>query len=232
MDLSLKFVAQNCLMVMPTFSILYNVFGYFFNPGQVLSLKRQLKLLQGHGLNVNIILVADDNFTWEDWEETQYAIQFMRDIYANVDVCIRKIRWQAIHATEAGGYATIDVDGEAHDLTDDWNGPNSGYLDVFVVRSMVGADGVSAVDGPCSKDDKDEMTGSVVSLNGIYDNSGNTFAHEIGHYLGLGHIEDTNNFIGGGPIGSDSEGASNQNTGIYDWQGDIMKKHCYVKHIC
>lgn len=232
MSLSLKNVASNCLGISPPFSVRRDVLGYFFYPRRRISLKRQLELCCEPGLNINVILVADENFSWQDWEETQYAIQFMRDIYANVNLCVRKIRWQAIHAADAGGYATIDSSSEAHDLTDDWNGPDGDYLDVFVVRSITHADGVSAVDGPCSKDDKDEMTGSVVSLNGSYDNSGNTFAHEIGHYLGLDHIEDNNNFIGGGPIGSPSEGASNQNTGIYNWQGTTMKKHCYVKDIC
>jgi len=225
MAISLKNVTQNCLGITPPLSVLRDVFGYFFPPGQTLSLKRQLELLSEPGFNINVILVADDNFTWQDWEETQYAIQFMRNIYANVNLCVRKIRWQGINAADAGSYATIDSGSEAHDLTDDWNGPDSGYLDVFVVRSMNGADGWSAVKGPCSKDDKDEMTGSVVSLNGVYDNSGNTFAHEIGHYLGLKHISDPNNFIG-------NNGGSNANTGIFAWQGTTMKKHCYVKDIC
>jgi hypothetical protein len=169
-------------------------------------------------------LVADETFTGQDWEETEYAIQFMRDIFAKVNLCVRKIRWSAIHTADAGGYAVINSSSEAHDLTNDWNG-SSGYLDVFVVRSMTHADGVSAVDGPCSKDDKDEMTGSVVSLNGSRDNSGNTFAHEVGHYLGLNHVSDANNFIG-------NNGASNAHTGIFDWQGNTMKSHCYVKDIC
>jgi Pregnancy-associated plasma protein-A len=68
------------------------------------------------------------------------------------------------------------------------------------------------------------MTGSVVSLNGSLANAGNTFAHEMGHYLGLSHIADADNFIGG-------NGSSNSNTHIHAWQGDSMKKHCFVFHV-
>ncbi len=225
MSISLKSIATSCLGITPPFSVLNHIFGYFFHPGQTLSLKRQLELCRGEGLNINVILVGDDDFDWDDWRKTQYAIQFMRAIYANVDLGVRKIRWQAIHSADAGAFITINSSAEAHDLTDDWNGPNGNYLDVFVVRLMTHADGVSAVDGPCSKDDKDEMTGSVVSLNGSDDNAGNTFAHEIAHYLGLQHVDDVNNFIG-------NNGASNAHVGISSWQGDVMKRHCYAKDIC
>lgn len=225
MPLSLRSIAQNCYGKTPPLSALNDIFGYFMPPGQELSLKRQLELSTGEALNVNVILVADENFTWTDLEETHSAIQFARDVYEQVDIGIRKIRWQAIHAADAGGYATINSSSEAHDLTDDWNGPNGGYLDVFIVRSMTHADGVSAVDGPCDKDDKNEMTGSVVSLNGSYSNSGNTFAHEVGHYLGLSHVASNTNFIG-------SNGASNSNTGITNSQGNTMKSHCYVTDTC
>ena len=184
-----------------------------------------LRLCSGKAFNINAILVGDENFTYEDWRKTHYSIQVMRDIFSQVDLGVRKIRWQAIHAADAGGYVTIDSGSEAHDLTDDWNGPDGNYLDLFIVRAMNGADGWSAVGGPCSKDDKDEMTGSVVSLNGSDDNSGNTFAHEIGHYLGLSHISDPENFIG-------NNGSSDSKTGITASQGSTMKNHCHVKDIC
>lgn len=189
-----------------------------------MSLKRQLELVKGESLGINLILVGVENFTPTDYEEIESAVQFMRDIYDDVDVGIRRVGWYQISAADAGSYTTINSGGEARDLTDDWNSPGGG-LDVFVVRSMIGADGWSAVDGPCSKDDKDEMTGSVVSLNGSFDNSGNTFAHEIGHYIGLDHVAAANNFIG-------NDGASNSNTAITAGQGTTMKSHCYVTKVC
>jgi Metallo-peptidase family M12B Reprolysin-like len=224
-NLSLRNVASNCLGLGGTFSVVRDVYGYpFGSPNRKLSLRTQLILDQGPTLDVNPILVAVENFTAADRAETQDAIQIAREIFGKVGLGIRKLNWQQITVASAGGYATIDSGGEAHDLTDDWNGPG-GALDLFVVRVMNGADGRSAVGGPCDKDDKDEMTGSVVSLNGDAANSGNTFAHEMGHYMGLDHIADTGNFIGG-------NGGSDSWTGIYAWQGDVMKKHCYVGDRC
>ena len=233
MSLSLKTIASDCLSLQPSFSVIRDVFGYIFGaPKRTMSLKRQLQLIKGPSLDINLILVGKENFDAhpEDFQEIQYGVQFTRDIYAKVDLGIRKINWQQISVADAGDYTTLDSE-DAHSLTRDFNGP-SGALDVFVVRTMTGASGRSAVDGTCSKDHIYEMTGSVVSLDGSFDFSGNTFAHEIGHYLGLNHIYDWDNFIGGGELDTDDEGASDANTGIYEWQGEEMKKHCYVKDIC
>lgn len=224
MAISLRDIASSCLGT-STPSVLNNVFGYHWPPSQTLSLKRQLELDKGEAININVILVAESTFTTADITKIQYAIQFMREIYDDVNIGIRKIRWQAISTSAAGSFATIDSGGEACDLTDDFNGPGSDHLDVFVVRRMNGADGWSAVNGPCSKDHSTDMTGSVVSLNGSNNNAGNTFAHEIAHYLKLKHISSSNNFIG-------NNGSSNSNTTITVSQGNKMKSHCYCKDKC
>jgi hypothetical protein len=173
----------------------------------------------GAALDANIILVGVENFTAVNQTKVGNSLQRARDIYAKVGLQIRTVTWWSISAAEAGANETIDSEAEASDLTSDWTVPNHA-LDLFVVRAMNGADGWSAVNGSCDKDSKG-MTGSVVSLNGSTANSGNTFAHEMGHYLGLSHIAETGNFIGG-------DGASNSWTGIHEWQGDQMAKHCFV----
>jgi hypothetical protein len=172
-----------------------------------------------HRVDVNVILVGHDVFTAADRAETDAALRIAHDIFAKVRLDLREAGRYGITAAEAGANLTIDNGSEASDLTSDWTVPNNA-LDLFVVRVMNGADGWSAVNGSCDKDAKG-MTGSVVSLNGSSANSGNTFAHEIGHYLGLSHIPDNGNFIGNG-------GSSNSFTGIYDWQGTVMKRHCFV----
>ncbi len=184
-----------------------------------LPLYRLLKRF-GAAVDVNVILVGVDNFTQADRTEVVGALNIARDIYAKVALQVRTVQWYGVSAADAGAFEIIDSSSEAHDLSNDWTVPNHA-IDLFVVRVMNGADGWSAVNGPCDKNDGKHMTGSVVSLNGPVANSGNTFAHEMGHYLGLNHIADIGNFIG-------NNGSSNSWTGIYGWQGATMVGHCFV----
>ena len=175
-----------------------------------------------HRIDVNVIRVGSDNWTAADIAELNGALAGAAAIFAKVRLELREVGRFVITAAEAGANEVIDSEAEAEDLTSDWTVANNA-LDLFVVRVMNGADGWSAVNGSCDKNSKG-MTGSVVSLNGSLANSSNTFAHEIGHYLGLEHIPDNGNFIG-------NNGSSDSFTGIYDWQGDTMKRHCFVRTI-
>jgi hypothetical protein len=171
-------------------------------------------------LSLNIIMVGIQGFTQADRTELTSALEIMRGIYSHVGILVEQVEWYEINLADAGSLAIIDNDSEAEDLTSDWSVPNDS-LDVFIVLTMNGgADGVSAINGSCDKDNKG-WSGAVISLNGNATNSGNTMAHEIGHYLGLDHVPDTGNFIGG-------NGGSNGWTGIFNWQGDIMKGHCFI----
>lgn len=234
-QISLKQVASDCMGLTPPFSVIHDFFGYIFGtPARRISLRNQMMRLRGPTYDVNVILVAPENFTAADEANTQYALQFTRDAYNAVGLGIRRLNWQQISAADAGGYATIGSGGEAHDLTDDWNGP-AGALDLFVVRVMNGAYGWSAVEGPCDHDDKDEMTGSVVSLNcspwpaGVIcaDDIGTTFGHEMGHYLGEGHNGSTANLMGNSS-GSVTPGTS----ALTSAQGNSLRSHCYVHDRC
>jgi hypothetical protein len=175
-----------------------------------------------HRVDVNVILVGSDLFDAANRTETDDAIVIARNIFLNVRLDLQVRGRFVISSADAGANLTIDSLAEATDLTGDWTVGNDA-LDLFVVRVMNGADGWSAVNGSCNKNSKG-MTGSVVSLNGDSANSGNTFAHEIGHYLGLQHIPDAGNFIG-------NNGNSDSSTGIEDWQGDVMKRHCFVTRL-
>ena len=173
-------------------------------------------------IDVNLIAVGRDNFSNGNVDQMLNSLTGARQIYAQVGLNIGTVRRFRIEASQAGALEIVDSLAEADQLTDDWTVGNNA-LDVFVVRSMNGADGWSAVGGSCDKNSKG-MTGSVVSLNGSLANSGNTFAHEMGHYLGLDHIAAADNFIG-------NNGASNSHTNVFEWQGDTMKRHCFVYFI-
>lgn len=172
-------------------------------------------------IDINIILVGSEAFTVGDRQQVLDSIAVMTSIYQQAGLAIGSVNRFVIPTARAKGHELISSSSEARALTADWSVANDA-IDVFVVRKMIGADGWSAVNGPCDKDKKGTMTGTVVSLNGDKGNSGNTFAHELGHYLGLSHIPDAGNFIG-------NNGSSNSNTAITSAQGDTMKAHCSVK---
>jgi Metallo-peptidase family M12B Reprolysin-like len=171
-------------------------------------------------LDLNIICVGFEDFTATDMANINNAVQVTRSIYSVVRLNVRDVSYWQISLSDAGAHATVDSSSEAEDLTWAWTVANDS-LDVFVVRVMNGADGWSAVKGSCDKNTKG-FTGSVVSLNGSSSNIANTLAHEVGHYLGLDHVPDSGNFIGG-------SGDSNSFTGIFAWQGTIMRGHCFVR---
>lgn len=231
MHLSLKTISRDCLNKSPPLSIVKDIYGYSA-PRRTLSLKKQLRLMGGLGLNVNLILVGGDTFTSVEIEEIEHGIQFCRDIFSNVNLCVRRVSWQSISHANSGSYETIDSNAEAKNLTSDFSGLCPDDLDVFVVRTIVGKAGWSPVNGCCSKGDTHRMTGVVIELKGIgsFNDSGNTFAHEIGHYLGLKHIEEEECDHSNDSINFITEN-SNSNTMIYEWQGQKMKAHCYIKNI-
>jgi hypothetical protein len=219
---SVKEIIQ-CLGYSGELSLLRNLFGYGVVPKE-LSVRKQVEWLSGKHYPVNVIEVAPEDFPAGSYNQICYSLQVTREIFGSVGVGIGRIEWYHIPRSDAGSKAVIDSSSEAADLTSDWTVPNKG-LDLFVVRQINGADGWSAVKGSCDKNSKG-MTGSVVELySGNDDYAANGFAHEMGHYLGLDHIADTGNFIGG-------DGGSDSWTGIFQWQGDTMKKHCFMKNPC
>jgi hypothetical protein len=179
-------------------------------------------LTPSHLLDVNVILVGRGLFTAADIAETYAAVAIARDIFAQVGLYLRVAGTFGLTPAQAGANLTIDSDAEAIDLTADWTIANRA-LDLFVVREMTYAAGVSAVNGSCNKDSPYGMTGSVASLIGSTESSGVVVAHEIGHYLGLDHAYDDANFMS--PVAWPTA------TGIHQWQGDVMKRHCHVTRL-
>ncbi len=96
---------------------------------------------------------------------------------------------------------------EANDLRDGWSSPTD-WLDVWIVETLSGpacaatVTGFSPVDGPMNKGG--DESGYIIRRVGRDFSSasgrqavGRTVAHELGHFLGLRHVDDANNFMFG-----------------------------------
>ncbi|MFI5956388.1 hypothetical protein [Cryptosporangium sp. NPDC051539] len=250
--LSVRKIARECLDLTGNFSINTHVYGYVHRqtdnslfgvlgvgdtlPGsgqpRLRSLRRHLQTISGEAADLAIVLVGhvpdfSGRVTRDQVTKIQYAIQIARDIYAQQNVGIRKIIWGFLTPAQAGGFVDIADRSEAIDLTDDWNGPNGG-IDVFWVQSIGDAGGWSPIGGPCGKDSKFDMTGSVLSLVFGRHDSGILLAHEVGHVLGLVHGTDVNNVMGTDPDGDGVGQTGPTSTGLTAAQGATMRAHCQV----
>jgi hypothetical protein len=175
------------------------------------------------GPRINIIRVGAENFTSAQRQRINDGISFARSIYEQVDFTIGDPvdRW-IISVAEAGSRLVIDDGGEAKDLTEEWTVPND-KIDVFISLDIKDASGWSPIGGPCDKD-ASGWSGSVIDIEGDSSYFGNSLAHEMGHYMGLDHVSDPDNFIG-------NNGDSDSKTGITVAQGNTMKGHCFVRFL-
>lgn len=236
MPLSIRDVAASCLGLAPPFSVRADVFGYIFGPpAQDLTVDSHLTLIKGQSINLSLILVAHENdfsgqFTLAEAQSMQEAVGRMRELYAQVNLGVRRLYWQFIPVAQAGGYATVDAD-EATDLTEDWSGNNDG-IDVFFVTNVTDAGGWSNTDGPCDKNEDKERTGVVMELSGNRNFDGILLGHEVGHYLHLQHANAITNIMG---VDSNNDGIGEldgTSTNITAAQGNTMKASCFVRAPC
>ena len=240
-DLSVRATAASCLGVSPPFSVNTHLYGYIFRDAsgtvgitQPRSVKRQLELMKGRSINICIFLVGHENdfsgvVTLAQVIAVQQAMQTMRDLYDQVNLGVRTLFWRRIDMDDVGNYVIITDRPEAVDLTDDFSGPNDG-IDVFYVQSILNSGGWSTIPGPCDKDAKDEMTGTVIELSsGIL---GILTAHEVGHYLGLQHATTITNVMGVDSNGDGIGELDNTSTNLTASQGTTMRGHCAVRSPC
>ena len=233
---SLKAVAASCLGINGRFSIRRDLFGYPFGTmNWTLSALRHVNNIRGEAINLSVILVAHENdfsgqFSLANCQRIQAAIDRMRELYAQVNLGVRRIYWQYIPVADSNGYSTVDSE-EATDLTNDWSGANDG-IDVFWVSNVTDAGGWSNSDGPCDKDDDKERTGAVLEIQGSDNFTGILLAHEVGHYLRLRHANTITNLMG---VDSDNDGIGELNstsTNLTNSQGNTMRNSCFVRPRC
>jgi hypothetical protein len=155
---------------------------------------------------LNITRVSWEAFTGSEEMDLDNAALVTRQIYERRDLSI-DLDARGIPQARVGGFEVITSEDEARDLFDAWSGPDTNNnIDVFVVQSISGTgfDGLAGgIPGPTSHHGRD--SGVVVDKHGFVDMGGTkhldidyhgmVMAHEVGHYLGLSHIDEAHNLM-------------------------------------
>jgi hypothetical protein len=236
---SLRALAD-CIGIDENFSVLRDFLG--FARGQlppdptgadvVVSLKRQFSRLDGDHFHLNVIAVGSDQFTDNDYIEIDYSIFKMRNIYHTVSLGVGRIQHWIVTTDDADGLDTPTSEDDLEQLTQDWTVSNEG-IDLFIPHNMSVPSnggillGLSPVDGPCDKDAKG-MNGATCGLWGS-EQTARTFAHELGHYLGLSHRNNQPDNL----MCQSSQANSTRNSVLLtSGQGGTVDDHCSVDEGC
>jgi hypothetical protein len=152
-----------------------------------------------------------------------------------------------VTSANAKGLDAPTTESQVEDISSTWTVLNDG-IDVSVPFNMnvpLGKGillGKSAQPGPCEEKDDKGMNGSVIGLWGS-EQTARTFAHEVGHYLGLPHPcepdwSSANPCAGAAcppnRLMTQSGCAANTRTsvGFTIEEGNTIKGHCLVKTGC
>ncbi|CCH00329.1 hypothetical protein FAES_2320 [Fibrella aestuarina BUZ 2] len=169
--------------------------------GRVVSGQITARVMLAYG--VNIIKVGD--FGAQEHNDLYTAVDQMRQIYERRDITLRGVQRYIINNAQAGGFTVLDSETEFRNLLSGWSVQND-FVDVYVCQAFNWStfNGYAGdIPGPTSKTGNKD--GIAVDKTGFTDASGvrrlNTavlsqlIGHEVGHYLGLQHLEDTNNLM-------------------------------------
>ncbi|WP_433271587.1 zinc-dependent metalloprotease family protein [Actinosynnema sp. CS-041913] len=251
---------MNCLDIdtSGTTSILGDFFGFIRNrvppdptgvPAQV-SLLAHVRGCQGQHIHLNVIRVGFDAISGgapaQDVarQKLDYAIMRTRAIYQQVNLGVGRVLHWFITAADSGGADDLGSADECDSLIEDWSVPNDG-VDAFVVRNISDSTFVgkaSDIPGECDKEAKDDGV-CAGEIGRAAEGFARTFAHEIGHHLGLSHnhgaapncpgtANGCNNLMAQTRCATSCGGGTRAAVLLTGNQGTTMLGHCSVRSGC
>jgi hypothetical protein len=192
---------------------------------------------------VPINLIWCDDYSSTQWNDVVDAVAMAAEILENRDVTLSNPDWRILsRKSDKDKYGIIDLDwkdgsrdySEADDLMEDISGPDGERIDVFIPISFAyssdtpsdkrNLNGFSPRPGPYPKDDDRDNSGLVIRYRSASTlKFGETFAHEICHYLGLPHVDTDDNLM------LDSSGRSDNKLSWDQW--NTIRQHGMMKWI-
>lgn len=179
--------------------------------------------------DLNVVVVGIDKFTAAQLQQVNDSVTVMTSIFAPLGPTVGTVTRHKVSTANSAGLHIIRDNADAQSLAEQWMVQNDA-IDLFVVASIPLKDGWSPVPGKCPKAVGKNMRSPVVALNGDKFNSGNTFAHELGHFLGLPHAENDSSLVGPALVASNFIASqSGSNTAMTQAQSEKMRTHCTIK---
>jgi len=233
MDVSIRDACGQCLGKTGTLHVYRDLFGYPWGRiDRELRVRRHIENIRATSINLCVFFVGHEpgfngTFTQAQAIRAQHAVDMMRELYEQADIGVREIFWRYIHEDDAAPYLSVNAS-EATDLTEAYSGPNDG-IDLFLVQTITDAGGWSNSEGPCDKSEKGR-TGAVVEMSlGPNDYLGIVVAHEVAHYLGLGHANAVTNLMGSDVDNNGIGELDIISRDITAAQRAIMRASCWVR---